>query len=1062
MKKITLLLFMLSFTWLSIAQVGINTITPDASSALDIESTTGGILIPRLSEFQRDAIALPAAGLMIYQTDKNPGFYFYNGTSWTKINGAAGPRGPQGVFGGASFEYQYGGVGPLLSDVDNGFVRFLDTDTQNTATQLQFSELDSNGDSVYSFIEMLNQTQSSTKGVVRLVNKFNSSKNLQFKITNIDFTNATGSTTPGYFIFDVENVASSSLNPFNSLLAASPVVMTYSIFGSDGLQGPQGEQGAQGVQGIQGPIGLTGLTGPSGQDGTNGIDGADGAQGPTGPTGPQGTQGEQGIQGPIGLTGPAGQDGTNGVDGADGADGAQGPTGPQGIQGEQGIQGPIGLTGPQGPQGEQGEQGIQGPIGLTGATGPAGQDGANGIEGADGAQGPIGPTGPQGPQGEQGIQGVQGPIGLTGPSGQDGANGINGEDGAVGTTGAQGPQGDQGIQGEQGDQGEQGPQGDQGEQGIQGPIGVTGPAGQDGTNGIDGVDGQSAYQIWLSRGNTGTEEDFIASLTGPTGPTGPQGAQGVQGVQGPIGLTGFTGPAGQDGINGIDGADGAQGPIGPAGAQGPAGQDGVDGAQGETGPAGATGVAGPTGPPGLQGAPGNDGIDGINGVDGIQGTTGEIGPEGNGVSSTVQNDDGTITFNYTDGTSFTTDNLMGSTGNGASKVLQSIDTSKPTNYIVDNPGPATFQISTNGYSGFYKLTYRFRSGNSSGTSGTGHFSIKDPNGNVLYNSSGSYYGGGQDEKSLAIEIDSSWDYIQLEGYCEPCNGQFIVTPLYVQLVLFNDVVGQTGPAGAQGETGPAGATGVAGPTGPPGSQGAPGNDGQDGENGLDGKNSLIKTSDEPAGTNCTNGGVKLEFGLDVNENGILDTDEINPNLAQFVCSLSNENNTLTLQEQLELGATPWVLMEQGVPKANLYGKNYQGGLIIYLDETTETGMVITDFNVSSNQCPPNYPPNTDYNTSSDFGSGLTNSLNISSLWDNGARKCLDLVHQGYDDWFMPSLDEAILAPQNIPNWDLYEFWSSTQGPIASLPYQRLIQGTSKSNAGSNFCYPEVRAVRICN
>jgi len=123
MKKVTLLLFMLSFTWFSFAQVGLNTITPDASSALDIESTTGGILIPRLTEFQRDAITLPATGLMIYQTDKNPGFYFYNGTAWTKINGATGP---QGVFGGASFEYKYGGLGPLLSDVGNGLVRFLD------------------------------------------------------------------------------------------------------------------------------------------------------------------------------------------------------------------------------------------------------------------------------------------------------------------------------------------------------------------------------------------------------------------------------------------------------------------------------------------------------------------------------------------------------------------------------------------------------------------------------------------------------------------------------------------------------------------------------------------------------------------------------------------------------------------------------------------------------------------------------------------------------------------------------------------------------------------------
>ena len=68
MKKITLITLML-FTAFSYAQVGINTNTPDASSALEIESTTGGILIPRLTESQRDAIVAPTTGLMIYQSD---------------------------------------------------------------------------------------------------------------------------------------------------------------------------------------------------------------------------------------------------------------------------------------------------------------------------------------------------------------------------------------------------------------------------------------------------------------------------------------------------------------------------------------------------------------------------------------------------------------------------------------------------------------------------------------------------------------------------------------------------------------------------------------------------------------------------------------------------------------------------------------------------------------------------------------------------------------------------------------------------------------------------------
>ncbi|HPF10383.1 MAG TPA: hypothetical protein PKW08_02555 [Flavobacteriaceae bacterium] len=73
------------------AQVGINTTSPDASASLDIVSTDSGILIPRMTEVQKNAIATPATGLLIFQTDgTDPGFYFYNGTSWDYLtaNGA--------------------------------------------------------------------------------------------------------------------------------------------------------------------------------------------------------------------------------------------------------------------------------------------------------------------------------------------------------------------------------------------------------------------------------------------------------------------------------------------------------------------------------------------------------------------------------------------------------------------------------------------------------------------------------------------------------------------------------------------------------------------------------------------------------------------------------------------------------------------------------------------------------------------------------------------------------------------------------------------------------------
>jgi hypothetical protein len=65
--------------------VGIGTTTPDNSAMLDVSSTDKGLLIPRMTKAQRDAIGSPVSGLMIYQTDNTPGFYFYDGTSWIHI-----------------------------------------------------------------------------------------------------------------------------------------------------------------------------------------------------------------------------------------------------------------------------------------------------------------------------------------------------------------------------------------------------------------------------------------------------------------------------------------------------------------------------------------------------------------------------------------------------------------------------------------------------------------------------------------------------------------------------------------------------------------------------------------------------------------------------------------------------------------------------------------------------------------------------------------------------------------------------------------------------------------
>ena len=48
--------------------VGINKQTPDASALLDLTSTDRGLLVPRMTAIQRNAIPVPALSLMIFNT----------------------------------------------------------------------------------------------------------------------------------------------------------------------------------------------------------------------------------------------------------------------------------------------------------------------------------------------------------------------------------------------------------------------------------------------------------------------------------------------------------------------------------------------------------------------------------------------------------------------------------------------------------------------------------------------------------------------------------------------------------------------------------------------------------------------------------------------------------------------------------------------------------------------------------------------------------------------------------------------------------------------------------
>lgn len=60
--------------------------TPDASAILEVESTASAFLMTRIAKAEIQAIALPATGLMLYNTDDNKPVY-YNGSDWVFFDG---------------------------------------------------------------------------------------------------------------------------------------------------------------------------------------------------------------------------------------------------------------------------------------------------------------------------------------------------------------------------------------------------------------------------------------------------------------------------------------------------------------------------------------------------------------------------------------------------------------------------------------------------------------------------------------------------------------------------------------------------------------------------------------------------------------------------------------------------------------------------------------------------------------------------------------------------------------------------------------------------------------
>jgi uncharacterized protein YxeA len=156
MKKLLIILFVVMTTNIFSQGVAINTdaSNPDASAILDVKATDKGVLVPRMTQSQKNAITSPATGLLIYQSDGASGFYYYDGSAWVIMNSgntvsAGSSNYIQNGTSAQTANYNISGNGTVGTNLSvggnvttNGYVRMLEAGTTPTYhTTIQSGDL---------------------------------------------------------------------------------------------------------------------------------------------------------------------------------------------------------------------------------------------------------------------------------------------------------------------------------------------------------------------------------------------------------------------------------------------------------------------------------------------------------------------------------------------------------------------------------------------------------------------------------------------------------------------------------------------------------------------------------------------------------------------------------------------------------------------------------------------------------------------------------------------------------------------------------------------------------
>jgi hypothetical protein len=471
---------------------------------------------------------------------------------------------------------------------------------------------------------------------------------------------------------------------------------------------------------------------------------------------------------------------------------------------------------------------------------------------------------------------------------------------------------------------------------------------------------------------------YIKTETDPTGGTNYNITGISQILSTPYALYAKTSGSSVPGPQGPQGIQGETGATGPAGPQGPQGLQGIQGEVGATGPSG-----GETGPQGIQGIQGIQGEVGATGATGPAGETGPQGPQG------IQGE-------------------VGATGATGPQGIQGIQGEVGATGAT-GPAGETGPQGTQGIQGEVGATGATGPAGVTGPQGiqgeVGAIGATGPAGEA----------GPQGPQGVQGEVGATGAQ-GIQGIQGEVGSTGATGPQGLQGP--QGLVGLTGPQGIQGQQGLVGSTGPAGAIGPIGATGA------------NGKNTLIKTTVEGPGINCSNGGTKIEAGLDQNSNGVLDNNEINNANTKYVCN--GEPGSQAIQNHLN------------ILNSYSFGTIYQGGIIGYIFKPGDIGyvsgeihgLIIAPFDQGTAEwgCFGSLIPffySGSNGSSESIGTGYQNTIDIVNGCNTAgiaARLCADLTLGGYNDWYLPSYIELLKIYGNIyAGLDSNaQYWSSTQ------------------------------------